>query len=290
MVFEHHSNELKELIIQNRSMYEVEREFGPKVLEMALGIVAGTNEIIQFEQSRVKKELPGFLMTNGVSIDEIPIVDPTKFDGTYQFMFLSNWTQEWQGVDRFIKGLANYPDKDKILIHMFGVVYDKYIDLINKLHLQGNFKFWGYKEREEVGGIANMCHGAIGQLGVHRKGLKGAPILKHREYCLRGLPFIYSGEDPDFPKSLPFTYVAESNDDPIDFAPLIKLADRFIESDKFRFEIRHCAEENLSWDKKTKEVLAFFESLLNGCVQAAKQAGVGVSLPPAWCTIGDVYS
>ncbi len=38
----------------------------------------------------------------------------------------------------------------------------------------------------------------IGTLGIHRTGVPINSSLKHQENCARGIPFIYSGSNPDF--------------------------------------------------------------------------------------------
>ena len=263
IIFEHHSNEPEELKVRQPDQYQIEKKYGALILDKVLGVVSGTNEVIEFEQARVKKHLPGFLMTNGVNIKDIPLVNSAGFKGKYNFMFLSNLTQEWQGIDRVIEGLKNYKDKNKIIIHMFGNVSQNYKDMIDQYNLNDNFIFWGYKERDELNKIADKCHAAIGPLAVHRKNLKGASILKNREYCTRGIPFIYSGDDPDFMDDLPFTYKEEPTDEPVDISHLVELADKFLASENFKHEIRKYAEENLSWIKKKKDVLDFFQTILN---------------------------
>ena len=57
---------------------------------------------------------------------------------------------------------------------------------------------WPYQSQAELSQLLNQFHIGIGQLALDLKKLNSNSTIKNREYCARGIPFIYGHHDPDF--------------------------------------------------------------------------------------------
>jgi hypothetical protein len=98
---------------------------------------------------------------------------------------------------------------------------------------------------------------AVGVLGLHRKGLSVASPLKHREYCLRGIPFVMAGKDSDIPPDLPWVCCAEDRDDPVSIADL----QAWYQALPPASGLRAFAQETLGWESRVKKILTYVSSL-----------------------------
>ncbi len=94
--------------------------------------------------------------------------------------------------------------------------------MTTKLHLESQITFTGKLIGKELFDFYNIAHIGVGSLGLHRKKLTIASSLKDREYCALGIPFISSGEDPDFPETFSGRYKASSTDEPLDIEKIIE--------------------------------------------------------------------
>jgi len=102
----------------------------------------------------------------------------------------------------------------------------------------------------------------VGSLGIHRIGLKEASILKAREYCARGIPFIYGIADPDFPADFPYILHLPADESPIDIEQVITFADRVLADPDHPQKMHRYAEEHLDWSVKMKRLKDFLEALV----------------------------
>ena len=266
VVFEHQTKELNEFSIRKDKDYYYynEQKYGGKVLSKALGITTITNDVAEYEQKRAGRDIDYFVFGNGTWMDAAPIVKDEFPDKQINILFMGSFAP-WHGVDRVIKGLSEYKGISNFKIHMVGNGEKgaEYIELIKHLKLERNFIFYGFKSREEINKIANICHLAIGSLGLHRIGFEQVAPLKHREYCLRGIPFIYSGNEVDFSSELEFVHQVQSDDSNIDFVQLENFARLRIEKPAIKQDARNYALTNLTWEIKIKGMIDFLIKLKN---------------------------
>ena len=73
--------------------------------------------------------------------------------------------------------------------------------------------------------------------------------LKNREYCAKAIPFVFAGEDPDFPVSFPYAFRISENEDPVDIASIMAFYSK-LDQGNLREEMVSFAREHLSWEKK----------------------------------------
>ena len=103
---------------------------------------------------------------------------------------------------------------------------------------------------KELDDIFNQCQFAIGSLGRHRSGITIIKTLKNREYATRGIPFIYSEQDPDFDNQ-PYILKAPADESPIDVQCILNFMAGFTMKP---CDIRHTV-EHLTWKIQMQRVV-----------------------------------
>ncbi len=260
IIVEYQSNQIEEFK-SNAFLYKQEIAHGKEFYANIKAIAGGTRDILTYESELFQTALPGFVFPNGIDVASYPLIEPTGDNETIHVIYLSMFTQLWQGFDRIIDGIANYKDKDKVMIHVIGNVDDEYFQQIKQRDVARNFRFYGVLHKDEITGVINRCSVGIGALAIHRKGQKEVAALKLREYCARGIPFVFAGNDPDFPRSLPFVHQYPLNDEPLDIAELVKLAENYLGNPELKWQIRDYAEQKLDWGVKMKALHEFISGL-----------------------------
>ena len=258
VVFEHQTIAEYEFHPQ---LAEMEKKYGPYVLGKAKGIVGVTEEILKYEQARSLAPKPGYVMANGID-NSLPMAKATyPFDEIH--LFSTAYFSPWHGLDRLIEGLAHYKEHAKIKLHLIGYGREipRYQEMIKRYDLEKNVFFHGFLDQEQIGAIAERCHIGVGALGVHRKGLTQSVALKNREYCLRGIPFVYAGGDADFHPDLPFLKVFPADDTPINIQAIVDFSEQISKHPEIRIQERQYALDNLTWDKKIPGLVQFLSEL-----------------------------
>lgn len=124
----------------------------------------------------------------------------------------------WHGLDRLLRAVREYQDRSArafdihVTIAGDGPALPRLRETAELLRLLPLVTFAGTVTGSRLQELYESAHVAVSSLGLHRIGLSRASVLKAREYCAVGIPFIASGEDPDFPPALPFR-IAVSGDE-----------------------------------------------------------------------------
>jgi glycosyltransferase involved in cell wall biosynthesis len=209
---------------------------------------------------------PHITIGNGINVASVSIRPPLLYSGdTIDLLFMASDTNRWHGVDRIIRGLANYNGPIKVLLHIAGngPELPPLQKLVNMLDITGQVIFHGFATGKDLDHLFNTCHIAIGSLGLHRIGLNEASILKARDYCARGIPYIISCPDPDFPDNFPYILRIPADETPVDIEKIIGFAQRIYEDPDFSQKMRAYAVEKLDWSVKMKILKVFLETLID---------------------------
>jgi len=203
------------------------------------------------------------LISNGIRLEDIKIKRENK--NIFINLISIAVVGRWHGYDRIIRGLHEYyknnPAKE-VYYHCVGEgpELENLKNLVKELKLEKYVIFHGTKMGEELDKIVDEANIAFGSLGLHRIG-RGNP-LKSREYCARGIPFVKSFLDPDFPCSFPFALNIPNDDTPVDIDNVVNwYEDLSKKHPDYSLEMRKYAEENLSWDAKMKPVIEKIKEL-----------------------------
>jgi hypothetical protein len=210
--------------------------------------------------------IPTIRISNGIDIEEVKVASTSKKVHAINLIGVAN-VSFWHGYDRVITGLYEYyktnPDR-KVYFHIVGggAELESLKKLTETLGLSEFVIFHGPKHGEELDSLFDEAHVAIGTLGFHRNGLRAAATLKTREYCARGIPFVISYDDVDFPDDFPYMLKVPADESPVDIEQILRLYDR-IKEKEFVKEMREYAEKNLSWEVKLKPVIDEINRLLD---------------------------
>ncbi len=200
------------------------------------------------------------LIGNGINLEVTPVRKQVPKWPELKFVLVGvARVSFWQGYDRMIRAIARFNAQSSIKV-FFNIVgagdHIEYLkNLTTDLSLESYIDFKGQLQGNLLMQEYEKAHVGVSTLGLCRKNLEFASVLKAREYCAVGIPFIATGLDPDFDPERPrFRYLV-SNDESIEsvVSLLEKLISSFVNIDPL--EIRQYAIEHLSYDQKIKQIL-----------------------------------
>jgi glycosyltransferase involved in cell wall biosynthesis len=239
--------------------------FAKQLLPRARGIVAVTDEILEYEQQRAGSRRPGYVMPNGMNAESIEFTPHVPSGEAAIEMVCAAQYAPWHGIDRILAGmaLAEPSARDGVLLHLAGEgdVVASYKSFVAEFGLDEHVRFHGRLTAEQLTPLFARSHIAIGSLALHRINLRQLAVLKNREYCLRGIPFVFAGEDLDFTGDLPFVKTFSANDEPISLTALRDFATATAGDPHLRQQARAYGEHQLSWRTKMKGLSTFLASL-----------------------------
>jgi len=252
----------KELIIQRKFRYYViemlfRRSFSRKIE----GIIGVTNEISKYEKKR-NPRIHVQTVSNGVGVKSLPMRSFIDSSERIDLLFVGS-INKWHGLDRVIRGLYQYSGKERIHLHIIGTGDQE--TFLKRLTTETNMghavTFHGFKTGNALNGFFNRAHIAIASLGIHRNSIREASVLKAREYCARGVPFLLSYEDPDF-IAFPYALKVPPTDEAIQFEEVVDFVKEISSNPNHPQAMRDFAFENLDWSVKMKKTVEFFEQIL----------------------------
>jgi len=133
--------------------------------------------------------------------------------------------------------------------------------LVTEKGLERQVMFHGFKTGEELDEMFNKCHVAVGSLGLHRLGFRESSVLKDKEYCARGIPFIYSLPDADFPGKSRYRFKVPADDTPLDMTAIMAFCRGILKNKNHTMEMREFAFHNLDWKHKMKKLKLYLQTL-----------------------------
>jgi hypothetical protein len=219
------------------------------------------DRIVDYGQSKKIWNIPTINIRNGIDVDQISQSNSSTDVNKLRLIALGTWNY-WHGLDRLILGLFNYYNDPKrgveVTLKIVGTGKEiaNYHYLVDRYELNNVIQFFPPTTGEKLDRYFDEADIGIGTLAMFRKGVQLDSSLKHREYCARGIPFIFGGKDPDFQMDCPFVnhfpndYTALDIFKLIDFFELLKQ-----KKPNYRNQMRVFAEERLSWNQKIQTIL-----------------------------------
>jgi hypothetical protein len=224
-----------------------------------------TNEITDYQKKRIGSRNKSFItIANGIEVDSIHLrTFPNSINDNNITMICVANVNFWHGLDRLILGIAHYSGNYSIKLHIVGdgIEIPKLKKLCQQKNIFNHIKFHGFLSGIKLDRLFDESHIAVGSLGIHRKGLSQTSELKAREYCARGIPYIISCSDPDFPDDFPYILRLSADESPIDIERVIIFISRVFQDIDHPQKIRKYAIENLDWSIKMKKLKKFLEEL-----------------------------
>jgi len=263
IIFEHNTKEIFECFHYNwRIAYRCilrEKLLGKTLRRLAKGMICVTPEICEYETSLgYQNKSARIVIGNGVHTESIPMrITPECTTSEIRVLF-SGHIQKWHGVDRFIRGMKR--SNLNISLHIAGsgeeIIFLKELSRI--YGLDDKIFFHGYVTGHEYDHLFNVCHIALGSLGIFRKNLKQTSELKVREYCARGIPFILGCDDPEFPIDFPYLLRVPNDETDVDMTIVQLFANRVLEDHSHSRYMRDFAHNTLDWNIKKEQYQKFF--------------------------------
>lgn len=200
---------------------------------------------------------------NGIDVERMSLRAKNYPDGTDRLSLIGVGAriESWHGFDRVVRAMGEWKKRGSRPHVTFDLVgnpntphVEELKEMIRTYGLDSDVRFLGTQTADALTALYDKESLAISSLANFRRGLYSASVLKAREYCLAGIPFVSADDDPDFSKDVPFRF-AVPNDNTI--AALMDIFSSFSERrSQFTDEdIRQYAINHLSFDEKFKEIM-----------------------------------
>ncbi len=202
-ISEHHTKELDEMKLSGDWRYPFERFGAARFFRRFGGLSAVTNELLQYETSRLKVPKPSLLTPNCIDVDRYrSLVQGGSIweGGRFKLVMTCAQFVPWHGLDLVLKGLKEIPSEDYEL-HLCGSLSPAQFEAIRafpSIVCHGNIT------GDALVTIYGQCHVGLSCFALERKGMKEASSLKVREYLACGIPAAYSHHDCAFPVGFPY--------------------------------------------------------------------------------------
>jgi glycosyltransferase involved in cell wall biosynthesis len=253
--------------------FKLQRSYGYLLAEILLGrqirrcidgLVGVTDEITSYQMNRSgDPQKPKITMGNGIDVSSIKMRSPPPLQSnSLNLLFVGN-VSYWHGLDRVLKGLEAYHGGVNLCLHIVGggEEMQQLKDMADKMGLKNKVFFPGFLSGDDLDKYFDSCHIALGTSGIHRIGMKQASVLKAREYCVRGIPFVLGYSDPDFPKSFPYILEIPAEDGPINMSAIVRFAQNVCFDPDHHIIMRRYAQDKLDWRVKMNILAQFCKSL-----------------------------
>ena len=231
------------------------------------GLIGVTHEITAFWTKRLfYRNIPRTTIPNGFDVRSVEVRKHPPLDPhTIHILFVGN-ISHWHGLDRMIRGIASYRGPVEVHFHIVGdgAELENLKKLKTTLAPAAGIHFHGFLRGRELDTLFNICHIAVGSLGIHRKGLHYTSELKAREYCARGIPYIIACSDTDFPGDFPYILRLAPDDSAVNMEDIISFAQTIYDIPNHPSMMNKYAAENLDWAVKVKKLKDFIEKDLSG--------------------------
>ncbi len=217
--------------------------------------------------------IPVIKIMNGIDLEKITIRDSAglceKDEGKIiRFCMVAHF-EPWHGIDRFLKGMADYyknGGKTIVELHLAGdgLEMPNIRKTISAYSLEKYVVLHGEMNGKELNQLYNNCDMAICSLGSHRKDIFLSSELKSREYLAKGIPFVYSGVIDVFGVSgIDFAYQCPADESPVEIEKVLSFYKDLLKREdvsKLTDRIRAYAERMIDMKEVMRPVAEYFAS------------------------------
>lgn len=272
IILEFHSDFIEELKkleegVLNPLRIYLERNNSPKLISLAAGIIAVTNELRERYAEIAGNSVPSYVVSNGIDVENVSFTgfQPYIPGSGLKILFVSGTFYPWHGLDRLLRGLALYDGDERISLRLVGKVHrTEELDLIRDFkHQNIKIEVLASQASEDLDGLFQDSNVAVSSLAIFRNNMKEACVLKTREYTARGIPFVYAYDDVDLDEECSFSLKIEASDEPVDIAEVLEFSRRISSIEGISQKMRSYALDRMDWSEKVKEMYDFAQSLNN---------------------------
>lgn len=202
-------------------------------------------------------------ISNGIDVDAMQQVPPKQDPEEIVLVGVAG-TLWWQAYDRVLEGMHTYQEKHpqgpRIRFIMVGGDAKEMPDFLAQVHrlgLGGDVECPGFKTGAELDAIYARADLGVSKLGCYRRGLNACSSLKAREYCAKGLPFIYTCEDSIENENVNFALRIPNDPSPVDMEAVVRFVQECRSNGGLAGAEREFARKHYDWKNIMKQVLSF---------------------------------
>jgi glycosyltransferase involved in cell wall biosynthesis len=203
-------------------------------------------------------------ISNGIDVDAMEAVPPKTNPDEIVLVGVAG-TLWWQAYDRVLEGMYLYKKADPqrkpqirfVLVGGDAKEMPDFRALIRKYGLEDNVECPGFKTGKELDEIYARGDLGVSKLGCYRRGLQACSSLKAREYCAKGLPFLYTCEDSLENEKADFALRVPNDSSPVDMEAVVKFVAGCRGNLGLSGQEREFAKEHYDWKIIMKRVLEF---------------------------------
>lgn len=205
--------------------------------------------------------VPNITYDNGIDLDSIPLKKASTNPENVRLLAVAKFSPH-HGVDRLIRGLVEYKGEQAVTLTLVGVGSENSMleKLVSELGLNDSVVFAGAATGEKLDAFFDEADIAVGSLGLHRIGISLGSTMKAREYCARGIPFIYSFPEKGFCGDEDFALLLPNNDEPIAIDDVVAFANKVLSNAEIGDTMRIFAGEHFDWKVQMDKVLTVLEA------------------------------
>ena len=231
--------------------YVLHRACAPFLARRVTALVTYTASPIVFGKNAVR-------LCNGVDLRGAKVPAARKATSRMEFVAVANLST-WNGYDRVIRGMAEMLGDADLSVSLTivgdGSELNNLKQLAESCGVADRVVFAGPQSGADLEAICSGADAAIGSLALHRIGVHEASPLKSREYCLAGLPFVYSYTDPDLDGNFPWALRIDSDDSPIDMRAVVGFVEKVQSDSEYATKMYQYAANNLAWNTQLAKVM-----------------------------------
>lgn len=234
----------------------LEKIYGGLIRRNVRCALCNSEDIAQYQQSITWGKYKTEIVSDGVDTQKYPAHIPPTYDGKLSLIFLKGASTDasYNGLDKVFEALKNDPATTLTIVgHQ--LEYERNIAVSIGVQQQVHFK--QAMTREELNVEFNAHHLALGAFGIHRRGLKSNSTLKNREYCARGIPFVFGHNDPDLnlnAQELPLWLEVPADEAALSIENWKRFYEAFRNKPNAAQDLRKFATEHLDYAVKMQEV------------------------------------
>lgn len=200
-------------------------------------------------------------LQNGIDIEEHPLSKRKHEEGKIVLLAVSSM-QKWNAYERIILGIKKYYENHgttDIIFKLVGEGADTnyYKRLVRENHLEDKVFFLGRLEGEALDREYNTADIGAGTLGMFKVNLENATAIKAREYCTRGIPFIYGYNDLGFCGNEEYVLKVSNDEQLIDMNEVIEWYSSIKEQKDLALKMRTKAKKEFTWETLLKPVINY---------------------------------
>ncbi len=207
--------------------------------------------------------IPAVNISNGVDVDAMSQVPPKRNEDEIVLVGVAG-TLWWQAYDRVLEGMHAYrqahPEGPRLRFVMVGgdaKEMPDFLGQVRRLGLDDAVECPGFKTGAELDAIYARADLGVSKLGCYRRGLQSCSSLKAREYCAKGLPFLYTCEDSIQDENVDFALRVPNDPSPVDMEAVVRFVQSCRQNGGLAAREREFAREHYDWKNIMKRVLVF---------------------------------